>query len=648
MKTDNEQFKKFVELAIPWLVLIILLTYSYTKFFMHPYGFRWSSAGTVEFLFVYPEPPTLQVGDRLLQIGDVRWNDFNSDLRKTFFDGARAGDIVPIMVERGGQALTIHWTYPGLNVGDFYDQLPSEWIIAYFFWVAGLLTILLVRPKDVRWRAIVAFNFLTAIWLIAGSGNSAFHTWYSALVLRVAIWLCVPVYLHVHWLYPRPLGRLPRLVAPIFYTVFAVIALAQFFQVFSSSLYLLGFLAAVVGSLILLLIHAIRQSETRRDLGLLMGLIVLALLPLIGIGIAGWINKDYPSALNLGLLGLPLIPLAYLYAANHHLLEGLELRINRLLSAYLFLILLGTIGVPLLAALDHWLPSAQNTLVTGTIVALLAIVISIWGFPEFQSHIERHWLGVSLSTGHLPQIYSARIATSTSFMALQELLKGEVMPSLLVRQFVFLQMNRLPRPVVAIGVEPAQIPDGPSLPQIISQSGKYRPMAQMDEDKPYSWIRLVLPLKVGDDLIGLWLLGRRDPDDHYSKADISVIESLANQTAIGLSNLLQTEQLKTLYQANINRHEQERLSLARDLHDSILNQMASLLMNLDGVTLTPSFLKAYESLTHSVRETVSNLRPPLLDYGLGPALNELAENLMERSNDKVQVNSNLGSNQKSL
>ncbi len=644
MKTNNEQFKKIVELAIPWLVLIILLTYSYAKFFMHPYGFRWSSAGIVEFLFVYPDPPTLQVGDRLVQIGDVRWADFSADLRKTFFDGARAGDIVPIMVERGGQALTVPWTYPGLNAGDFYDQLPSEWIIAYFFWVAGLLTILLVRPKDVRWRAIAAFNFLTAIWLMTGSGNSAFHTWYSALVLRVAVWLCVPVYLHVHWLYPRPLGKLPRLVAPIFYAVFGAIALAQAFQVFSSSLYLLGFLAAILGSLILLVLHAIRQPETRRDLGLLLVLIILALLPLMGIGIAGAIYKDYPPILNLGLLGLPLIPLAYLYAANHHLLEGLELRINRLLSAYLFLILLGTTGVPALAALDHWLPSGQNILITGTIVALLAIVVSIWGFPVFQGYVERHWLGVSLSTSHLPQIYSARIATSTSFTALEQLLTAEVLPSLLVKQFVFLQTTRPHGLVMAIDVEQAQIPDRPSLPPIISQAGKYRPLAQVDQDKPYSWIRLVLPLKVGDELIGLWLLGRRDPDDYYSKADISVIESLANQTAIALSNLLQTEQLKTVYQADINRHEQERLSLARDLHDSILNQLASLLMNLDGVTLSPSFLKAYEDLTHSIRETISNLRPPLLDYGLEPALKELGDNLMVRCNDKVKVKVDLQSN----
>ena len=637
MKSRIEQFNKLVEFAVPWLVLAVLLTYSYTKFFVHPYGFRWSSPGTVDYIFVDPKPPTLQVGDQLVRIGREPWSDFNSDLRKTFFDGAKPGDIVPIVVERNGQTLTIPWTYPGLNWGDFYDQLPSEWILAYFFWFAGLLTVLLVRPKDVRWRLLTAFDFLTAIWLIAGSGNSAFHTWYSALVLRVAVWLCVPVYLHLHWLYPRPFGKLPRLAIPSFYTAFLVIALAQAFQLFPSSLYFFGFLMAVSGSLILLGLHAVLQPEARRDLGLLTVLIMLALAPSIGIGIAGLIKSDYPLILNFGLLSLPLIPLAYFYAANRRLMGSLEFRVNRLISAYLFLILLGVLGIPLLALLDQWLPFLDRSLITGIITAFLSVLITIWGFPAFQRYVEKHWLGVSVPTGHLLEIYSARIATINSFTALEKLIRSEVLPSLLVKQFVFLQMGKPQRLVFATGVEQTQVPKGQSLQQIISQAGRYRPMDKVAQDGPNAWIRLILPLKVGDELIGLWLLGRRDPDDHYSQAEISLIESLANQTAIGLSNLLQTERLQTVYQADINRHEEERLSLARDLHDSILNQLASLLMNLEGVTLTPNFLKAYESLTHSVRETVSNLRPPLLDYGLGPAFDELAGNLMERSNDKVEV-----------
>jgi signal transduction histidine kinase len=644
MKTNNEPFSKIVELAIPWLVLAILLTYTYTKFFQHTYGFSWRSTGIVAGLFVDPNPSTLQVGDKLIQVGPVQWGDYIFDLRKTFFDGARPGDVIPIRVTRNGQTLTVPWKYPGINWGDFYDQLISEWVVAYFFWIAGLLTVLLLRPKDVRWRLIAAFDFLTAVWLIAGSGNSSFHVWYSALVLRAVIWLCVPVYLHLHWMYPLSLGRLPRWLVIIFYAAFLVIAIAQVFQLFSSSLYMIGFLVAISGSLILLAVHAIRQPETRRDLGLLTLMIFLALMPSMGIGIANEIKSDYPINLNLGLLGLTLIPLAHFHAANRRLLGSLELRVNRLISAYLFLILLGAISIPLLVWINQVLTREQNILLIGVIAAFLSAVVSIWGFPAFQRFLEQRWLGVSLPASHLTEVYSARIATSNSFTALEKLIKSEVLPSLLVKQFVFMQMTRPPRLVFATGVEQTEIPDDQAIQQIISETARHHAMDRVDESSPYPWIRLVLTLKVGEELIGLWLLGRRDPDDDYSGAEISLIESLANQTAIGLSNLIQTERLKAVYQADINRHEQERLSLARDLHDSILNQLASLLMNLEGVTLSPNFMKAYESLTRSVRETVSDLRPPLLDYGLEPALKELAENLMERSNDNVKVKIDIQSN----
>jgi two-component system sensor histidine kinase DegS len=63
--------------------------------------------------------------------------------------------------------------------------------------------------------------------------------------------------------------------------------------------------------------------------------------------------------------------------------------------------------------------------------------------------------------------------------------------------------------------------------------------------------------------------------------------------------------------------------------------LAVLQMNLDNPT--QKFQDAYESLTQRLREIVSNLRPPMLNYGLKPAIDELADNLMERSQETVQI-----------
>ena len=181
------------------------------------------------------------VGDRLLQVGSLTWDAFHADLRKTFFEGVKPGEITPVTVERNGQTLTIPWRLPGFNRGELVNELASEWFLAYFFWAAGLITVMFLRPKDERWWLFMAFNFLTAIWLGAGSGLSNYHLWYGALILRMAIWLSFPVYLQLHWVFPRPLGKLPPLLVGVVYVATLGLMIAQWLQLFSRRSILPGF-----------------------------------------------------------------------------------------------------------------------------------------------------------------------------------------------------------------------------------------------------------------------------------------------------------------------------------------------------------------------------------------------------------------------
>ena len=632
MNHRNEQFKKILEFTLPWLVLALLLTYSYAKFFQHPFGFSYNPGGNIELVFVEQPEPTLREGDRILQVGPLTWKDFRADLRKTLFAGVKPGEIAPVTVERDGQKIVIPWKLPGPNPGERLAQALSEWFLAYIFWLFGALTILFLRPRDNRWILLAGFNFLTAIWLISGSGLSNYHIWYSAFMLRIAIWFSLPVYLHLHWVFPRPLGKLPPLLVGAGYAVALVLAIAQWFQLLPEGLYFLGFLIAILGSFTLLVIHAIRQPDTRRDLRLLSIAVFLVAAPLITLAISGVLNHTSPRGGSLALLGFPFLPGAYLYAAYRRQLGGLEMRVNRLISIYSFVILLGVFGLPLLSA------ASDEAFVTGSLVALLATTFAIWGFPIFQNYVERRWLGISLPSRNLQETYSSRITTSTSLHSLLQLLNDDVFPSLLIRQFVFLQVDKgTSKMLLASGVTDELVPTKEAIPSLESLAGKYIPANQQGGSPNYPWIRLALSLHVGDELTGLWLLGRRDPDDIYSQGEIPVLQSLANQTAVALSNILQTERLKAVYEANIDRYEQERRSIARDLHDSVLNQMAAMLMELDNTPLSPGFQEAYNTLAQRLREIVSDLRPPMLHYGLKPAFEELADNLMERSRDAISV-----------
>ena len=154
-------------------------------------------------------------------------------------------------------------------------------------------------------------------------------------------------------------------------------------------------------------------------------------------------------------------------------------------------------------------------------------------------------------------------------------------------------------------------------------------------------MRLILPLRLGEQLLGFWLFGSRDPDDLYSQQEIPILSSLANLTAIALSNILQTERLKSMYETNISRYEQEKLRLAHDLHDSILNEMAALLMRGDAPILSLQFQQAFDKLTERLREIVDDLRPPMLTFGLKLALLDFAEDLMERNQSAVDVSADI-------
>src|SRR5690349_24760442 len=104
MKTRPPFLLWTFEHVLPWLVLVIILSYTYAKFFRHSFGFRVEpSTGLVVFVFDKQPEPTLRENDRVLQIGSTPWEDFDANLIQPFLDGYRPGDTVPIRVERNGQ-----------------------------------------------------------------------------------------------------------------------------------------------------------------------------------------------------------------------------------------------------------------------------------------------------------------------------------------------------------------------------------------------------------------------------------------------------------------------------------------------------------------------------------------------------------------
>lgn len=633
MKALKTQLSHVAEQILPWAVLVVLLLYTYVKFFEAPYlGFRWSSSSEVVILFTNGDNSTpIQMGDRLLQADSVTWAEYKENLTKPFVPHSQPGQVIQLRIERDGNKMIIPWIVPGPSFNEISDRIWSEGLLGYAFWVLGTLTFLVIRPRNERWRLLVAFNFLTAIWLTIGGGVSYLHLWGSLIALRVFVWLSIPVYLHLHWVFPKPLAKLSPRIVWVAYLLAALLAAAELFQLFQTNFYYLGFILSIAGSLLFLLLHAIRQQEERKVLRTLFVSALLSLAPSIVLGLLkNFIELPYPSE-GLGLLGLPLLPLAYFYVVARRQLGGLELRFNQALAVYIYTIILLLILLPVIGLLNVWISGPGSAIIISSLILIISALLTLFSYRYVQAFVEHTILGVSLPPRDLLELYSERITTSTSLVSLQTILADEILPRLHIREFVFLQVEKgTPRVLQTVGI--VNLPVQNALLLTGKFAGKYQTPETADPADPSAWVRLALELKIDGEMVGIWLFGRRDPDDFYSQAEIALIQSLANQTAIALSNILQTQRVSEMYQQDISRHENERMRLALELHDSILNQLATMLLRLDDKSISPQFQEAYDELIDRLREIVSNLRPPMLNYGLKPALDELAESLIE--NDK--------------
>jgi len=633
------------EHVLAMFVLAILLAYSYARFFVLPYaGFEFGPSNG-EVIQVFSQDVSdagLQVGDQLLQVGSVRWEAFDADLRLTLIDDVAPGETLPMTIVRDGQEINVEWTIPERTQEELFERFQSVLSLAYLFWVAGVATVLLVRPRDERWRLMALFFFLTALWLACGS-LSSWHFWFSAILLRVAIWLSVPVYLHLHWIFPKPLKALhPNLVRAI-YSLGVFLAVLQIFQALPKSLYFLGFLIAILGSVALVATHFVLQPSMRRHLRPLFIAVVLALLPSVGVGLAG-LTGELTTELIATLLSLPLLPGTYFYVLYRGRYKSQELRANRLVANYFFIVLLGNLFVVLVPVSNNLTDSPNQANIIDLALILMAALVFGFGFPRFRRFFDHRILGIPLEPAYLLETCSDRIVTSLDIPGLIRLLKDEVLPSLLVRQSALIHVeDEVPiKTIYTQNVAESKLPRGADIPTVMEDANRIiLPTAtDEDEDTHLDWIRVVLPLHVEGKMIGLWLLGRRDPDDFYAPTEISVLRSIANQTAIALMNITQAEHLHTLYQADIERHEQEHARLALELHDEVLNQFAGLSMRVDEKTAL-DFKEEFQAVSTSLRQMIQGLRPAMLNYGLVPALEDLVSDLSLRIENDMSIQADM-------
>ena len=545
---------------------------------------------------------TLSIGDQILTIYGPGPTDrfdhteYNTKLNKMPFDGFHIDDTVTMDIQRGVEKLTLLWPMPVRSTQSQWQGLNTIWIFIPF-WLAGTAVLLFLRPKDIRWRLLILQNYVTGLWLAIGtvSFSQIFGSTYLAIGLS---WLIMPVYLHLHILMPSPIQLNGRRWIPALYVIAGLMALLNMLGVLPLWTYYLALLMGIGGSLCLLLWRTLRPGlpAERSALNLMLLGIGVSLLPGILLYLLpAIILKDYTVPAIITLLttvAIPMLSFFYTYAFYKHRLGDQEVRANRALSTYSFVILYATLFVFMFVLVGQQINLDPNVytfmILTATVYMLIAFAVR----PPFERFMNRVVYGTTYDPEHIVQQFANEIPRALSPTYLSSLLVNQVMPSLLIRQsaLYWLVEERAQR------VYEEQVPD---LPFVLDKEmverfrphfRSFLPDGALTENGSllvgYEWVHLVLPIELDGRSVGVWLFGRRDPDDFYPRRDIELLTTLGSQVGIALESArlfgIEQHRADELERTNFELHRAIRVK--NDMLRNISHELRTPLTAIFGYT----------------------------------------------------------------
>jgi signal transduction histidine kinase len=370
---------------LPWILLFFIGFATFSYFVRMPYvGVLIDNRRTVSSVYGPDQGEnSFKKGDLIVQVGEVSYEETQKDLTRGYFQNARPGDLIPVVVERQGQPKNLNYKIPDITLEEIVGgRLSSQWFTPYIFWLAGTVVLLFLRPRSQTRTVLSLFCYITALWL-AASTLSGYNFGIWGLFLRAMIWLSLPVYWHLHWLFPAPLKPLPGWAWGGVYGLAAVLALLSWLQFLPSNLYLLGFLLALAGSLALLGVHLATQPAERKTLSGLVVALGLVLTPVIAVLLIFILKIPFTFGAVV-VLGLAALPGFYFFSLYRRQMRPERAnQADRLVRGYWLVILIAVVFSALLAALSQTPLVFQYIPLLNRLSSLIVLLIALVNFLPF-------------------------------------------------------------------------------------------------------------------------------------------------------------------------------------------------------------------------------------------------------------------------
>ena len=588
--------------------------------------------GMVERIYVDNLP--LKLGDRILSINSSPFEEFINNPYADDFANQPKNSPVDFEIQRGDKIH--HYSIQSQNFifAEFKTRYANFYLIGLFFWLIGTISFFIIRPRNIEWKVLISTCYLTAIWLTTG-GMAIYKMFYSGMVFRIVFWISIPLYLLIHSLIGIHKTNLSKKIIFGLFSPFVILSILQIFQIIGSSAYSFGLIFAIAGSLGILVYKFFENKKNRNDIVFIMIAWGIIIVPQIFINII-FKFENFPN-FGLSLVLLPLIPLSYINILFKREAGKFKLRKNPLIATYMYFSILLILIAITLSVLLLFFEFSPLLIIILLFVILAISILSTFYYIPFIKWVSAKFLGTIYPIDNVINLYSEQISHQNSIDSLKKLVQNNLTNDILIDQSLIVLVSDFKDDYHPIKIdESVFIPNRDLLNKLQVKESLEEPF---ESSEKFKWIRLILPIKTTDSFYGWWLIGEHSPDDVFSFDLIKTLEVISIQIAMKIASIYQTQHIESMYQIRVTREDAQESYILRELHDTVLNEFALLKEHVEELYgLDQKTSAFFETITNSIRNTISGLRPPMQDYPLFNSIEDYCFQINQTKKIKIHNN----------
>lgn len=601
--------------------------------------------------------------DRILAVNGRRPEPWTG--RPVYGSGVGRGEVVTYEVLRGDETLTLY-----LTLGSYRDnlsllgQVVGMQFLSFLFWVLGLVLCLFVPPHAIGAR-LVGLG-----WLIAGiclAATSVPNGWlnldvYAAIVITALFAAAVLVAAHLYFPAPSLMAHHKPIVYALAIVTFFLSA-ASVFGRGNLRMYWAVYHARLITNICQILFETLsilmcigllahnrfqaKDADIRRQTGIVLWGMVLGGGPFVAVKFLEPVWKHAGTLYHYTYPFFVLVPLAYAYVIHQRKLVRVDFIINRIVVFFVLTLLVFGVSI-LILGIIAWVFDfpIEFPLLGGALAALLSLPSPALQ-RAVQQRVNRILYGCHYDFSSVTSGLSGRLARAIDRETLTDLLTQDLGRQMgIQRAVLFLSDGNVLELQPPGSKEPLSIPVGDELCQVLVERkkpartprlwGALSPATQA-RWRGFAWAQLFAPMMFEDRLQGLLILGSRASGDVYSNQDVDLIATVARQGALAYENVQLVETLRGLHRRLVRAGEAQRKQVARDLHDTVLQQLFFIKQGLLREHKHTIHIELIDQSIQTLRRTIGDQRPPLLDQGLPLSLESLVEETQEMAGEELTV-----------